>query len=259
MPTVSGEFLTCMPNLATFQLLSSCVLEGKPLTRPQHAQMLTGYGPLQTGVIANAGKKRVPPGLAIYERIDAAREDVMTVHIGGHKFTGKGITKWSRKNGALDLSIRRGGRDRYSGAGTTERVVEALDVVGDRPFFMFVHFKGADVLAHRAGHKSVPYREAMIQNDVQLGAIMDILDQRGLLDTTEVLVTTDHGFEGIFHVNPDDPNITKTWLGSMRPILMDTAATVQDVTPTVLNLLDISFDDADPPYPGRSLLAGPLP
>jgi hypothetical protein len=260
-PTVdrSGSYLTCLPNMSSFQWIESTVLEGKPLTRPQHAQMLTGYGPLQTGVIANAGKKAVPPGLTIYERLKAARPEVKTVHIGGRKYTGKGITKWAIKSGALDVNLRRGSRDRYTGLGTVERVRQALDVVGNSPFFMFVHFKAVDVLGHRASHRSVPYSEAIIQNDLRLSDIKRLLSARGILDSTEIIVTTDHGFEGIFHVNADDPYITNPWIGSMNPILKDTLASVQDITPTILQLMGVRIDNVDPPYPGQSLLAGPLP
>jgi hypothetical protein len=255
IPKAVGDYLTCMPTLSSFQMINSHDIEGKPLTRPQHAQMLTGYGPLQTGVVANAGKKSVPPGLAVYERIKAARPEVFTVHIGGRKYTGKGITKWSQKDGALDLFMSRGGRDKYTGNGTTAKVVEALDAIGDSPFFLFVHYKAVDVIGHRASDKSVPYRENMIWNDIQLKAIMNLLADRGLLDSTEIIVTTDHGFEGIFHTNRDDPNVTDTWLASMNPILAPDDATIQDVVPTILDLFGIDYSNADPPYPGHSLLA----
>jgi len=44
MPVQCGAELTCLPNLCRFQLLTSWDSEGKPLTRPQHAQMLSGTG-----------------------------------------------------------------------------------------------------------------------------------------------------------------------------------------------------------------------
>lgn len=37
MPTECNGYLTCLPNLCNFEIIDSAVIEGKPLTRPQHA------------------------------------------------------------------------------------------------------------------------------------------------------------------------------------------------------------------------------
>jgi predicted AlkP superfamily pyrophosphatase or phosphodiesterase len=221
--------------------------------------MLTGYGPLETGEITQSGKRSVPPGMTVYERIAAARPEVKTVHIAGRKFVGRGIIRWARYDEALDLDMRRGGRDNYTGDNTTDQFLSALDFVGTSPFFLFVHYKAADVVAHRVGDGSKQYREAIVQNDQQLGAVMDMLAARGLLSSTEILVTTDHGFEGIFHVNLEKPTIVNTWLASRTSALGSGPATVLDVTPTILDLLDISMTNADPPYRGVSQVAQPAP
>lgn len=254
MPTECNGYLTCVPNICNFQIVDSNVVEGKPLTRPQHAQMLSGYGPPETGEITNAGSKSLPPGYTIYERIAAARPEVVTVHIAGRKFVGKGIIRWARRSGALTIDLRRGGRDNYTGINTTKRVVEALDSIVDSPFFLFAHYKAADVLAHRSGDGGPQYREAIVQNDVQLGAILQLLINRGLLPTTEVFVTTDHGFHGIFHVNSSDPDITRTWFASLRHNLTPTPTTMLDVTPTMLDTLGIPTEAVEPPFRGRSIL-----
>jgi len=254
MPTECNGYLTCLPNLCNFQIVDSAVTEGKPLTRPQHAQMLSGYGPAETGEITNAGTRGMPPGYTVYERIAEARSDVFTAHIAGRKFVGKGIIRWAVKSGALQLDMRRGGRDNYTGANTTKRVVQALDAIGESPFFLFVHYKAADVLAHRTGDGSQQYREAILQDDIQLGAVLQLLIDRELLPTTEVYVTTDHGFHGIFHVNSEDPDITNTWFASLRHDLSLVHSSILDVTPTLLATLGIPTDTVSPPYRGRSLV-----
>jgi hypothetical protein len=254
MPQLCNGFLTCLPTLCRFQIIDSGVTEGKPLTRPQHAQMLTGYGPPETGDITNSGKRGVPQGYTIYERIDAARPEVKQVHIGGRKFIGRGVIRWASASGALDLDLRRGGRDEYTGDNTTDQVVVGLDFIGSDPFFMFIHYKAADVVAHRAGDGGKQYREAIIANDRQLGTVLQMLTDRGLLDTTDVFVTTDHGFSGIFHVNGDLLEVAETWLASRNPTLLGAPATVLDVTPTVLDSLSIDTSTADPPYRGESRL-----
>lgn len=254
MPTECNGYLTCLPTLCNFQIIDSTIVEGKPLTRPQHAQMLSGYGPAETGEITNAGTQGLPPGFTVYERIAAARPEVFTAHIAGRKFVGMGIIRWAVRSGALELDMRRGGRDNYTGINTTKRVIEALDAIGDSPFFLFVHYKAADVLAHSVGDGSRQYREAIIQNDVQLGAVLQLLVNRELLPSTEVYVTTDHGFHGIFHVNDEDPAIVDTWFASLRHDLTLVHSSILDVTPTVLTALGIPTDGIAPPYRGRSLL-----
>ena len=260
MPVPCGNYLTCLPNLCRYQLIDSYCVEGKPLTRPQHAQMLTGYGPLETGEITNAGKRAVPPGMTIYERIDTHRDDVTTVHIAGRKFVGRGIIKYAKKGGALDIDTRRGGRDQYTGRNTTRRFEQQMEKFIGGPFFAFIHYKGPDVIAHRSSHKSVQYREAIVQADKQLGALQALIEGAGVLDETEILITTDHGFDGIFHVNGDLGPVTSTWIGSKDNGLMSNFdGIVLDVTPTILQQLGVSTGGIDPPFRGRSLLAGPLP
>jgi predicted AlkP superfamily pyrophosphatase or phosphodiesterase len=126
------------------------------------------------------------------------------------------VVRWASESGALDLDLRRGGRDEYTGDNTTDQVVIGLDFIGTSPFFLFIHYKAADVVAHRSGDAGKQYREAIIENDGQLGAVMQMLTQRGLLSTTQIFVTTDHGFSGIFHVNKDLPEVAQTWLASFR-------------------------------------------
>jgi hypothetical protein len=258
-PQLCNGHWSCVPTICSFQMLDSAVVEGKSLTRPQHAQMLTGYGPQETGDITNSGRHSVPEGMTIYERIRAARPDVTTVHIAGRKFVGAGIVRWADNDGALDLDLRRGGRDNYTGDNTTQRFVEALDYVGQNPFFIFVHYKAVDVVGHRAGDKSRGYREALANNDQELGNLLTNLKDRGLLDSTEVYVTTDHGFDGIFHLAFPKSSVHDTWLASYSHNLVEEQATILDVTPTVLQTLGIDLTNQTPPYRGKSLLAGPLP
>jgi hypothetical protein len=254
-PTECNGYLTCLPALCNFQIIGSAVVEGKPLTRPQHAQMLSGYGPAETGDITNAGKLSLPPGFTIYERIHSVRPELFNVHIAGRKFVGQGIIRWAVDAGAVDMDLRRGGRDDYTGINTTARVITALDAIGSSPFFMFVHYKAADVIGHRAGDRGRAYREAVIQNDVQLGEVLNLLTTRDLLPSAEVFVTTDHGFHGIFHLKADDPAIVDTWFASLRHNLLPTSVgSVLDVTPTMLTTLGIPLTTAEPPYRGRALL-----
>jgi len=256
MPQECNGFLTCVPNLCKFQIIDSSVVEGKPLTRPQHAQMLSGYGPPETGKITNAGRGRLPQGYSIYERIHAARPEVKLVHIAGRKYVSRGIVTWPRKTHILDFDLRRGGYDGFTGDKTTTKFVEALDGLGpDTPFFMLLHYKTVDIIGHRTGDQAKQYREAMVQIDYQLGMVLAELEKRGMRQNTEIYVTTDHGFKRNMHVNPNEPLITETWFASAQHNFDPTqSATVLDVTPTILDRLGISTANINPPYRGHSCI-----
>jgi hypothetical protein len=257
IPTPCGQWLTCLPNLCRFQIIDSSDVEGKPLTKPQHAQMLTGYGPQETGDIANSGIVPVPPGMTIYERLAASRPDVVTAHPAGLKYIGRSVVGNALESGALTLMLRRGSYDhpRFTGANTTERAVEGFDYLyGSPSFFFFIHYKTADVVGHSSGDRSRAYREAIIANDDQLGRLLDQLSERAMLDGTRVYVTTDHGFDGIFHVNLDNVTVAQTWFASHDFDLAPAPATLLDVTPTILDAFGVDLALFTPPYRGHSLL-----
>lgn len=255
MPVACGDHWTCMPNLCRFQVIDSMDVEGKALTRPQHAQMLTGYGPEETGDITNSGRAGVPAGMTVYEHLAIERPDVLSVHLAGLKFIGEGIISHAMESGAIGLLLRRGARDRYTGTNTTDQVKVGLDFIDAWPaFFFFIHYKAADVVGHRAGDRSKSYRQAIQNNDLQLGAVMQLLAEHGQLDGTKIYVTTDHGFDGIFHINRDTPSVSETWIASRDHDLLPGPATIQDMTPTILDDFGIDVTAMRPPYRGSSLL-----
>jgi hypothetical protein len=255
IPQACGDYWTCLPQLCEFQVVDSMVTEGKPLTKPQHAQMLTGYGPAETGEISNSGRRGVPEGMTIYEHMRTVRPEIRTVHIAGLKFVGRGVTRFALENGSLDLFMRRGGRDGYTGVGTSDQVELALDtyLTTPDPFFLFVHYKAADVVAHRAGDGSPQYREAIISIDNELGSVIQHLEDRGMLAGTKFYITTDHGFNGNLHVDPMVPQVVETWLAARDHDIVG-PATMLDVTPTILDAFGIDVNLFDPPYRGHSLL-----
>jgi len=255
-PVDCGQYWTCMPNLCKFQVIDSGDVENKPLTKPQHAQMLTGYGPVETGDLLNAGSDSVPPGMTVYERIKMARPEVVTVHIAGRKYIGRSVVGNALDSGALELSLRRGSYDhpRFTGANTTDRAEAGLQyITNSESFFFFIHYKTADVVGHLSSDRGDAYREAIIANDQQLGRLLAMLEDYGMLEGTKVYVTTDHGFDGKFHLSLETPSVSQTWIAS-RDFDLDTTepASILDVTPTVLDALGIETAGVAPHYRGQS-------
>jgi hypothetical protein len=254
MPSVCGERLTCLPTLCRFEVIDSWDSEGKPLTRPQHAQMLSGYSPQISGVFRNNASSRMPAGYTVYERLKAVRPEVKTVHVAGRKYVSRGVVKYAYRDGALDYYAKRGGPDERTGINTTLRVVPMLQEIAGGPFLAFVHYKEADVTAHEAGSETEAYREAIISHDHELQVLLDTLAAASALAETKVLVTTDHGFLGQFHVSRDPEN-TNTWIATSNLTLRtDRPAKLLDVTPTILELFGVDTTNTDPPLEGTSLL-----
>ena len=132
-----------------------------------------------------------------------------------------------------------------------------LQEVAAGSFFAFVHYKEADVTGHEAGAETAAYREAIISLDHELNALLETLGQAGVLAETKVVVTTDHGFLGQFHVSRDTAN-TETWIATTN-LTLDTSVTAKllDVTATILDVFGVDTSTVDPPLEGKSLL--PLP
>jgi hypothetical protein len=255
MPERCGEYWSCLPNLCRFQVIDSWDSEGKPLTKPQHAQMLTGYSPKTTGVYRNSGAASVPEGYTIYERLKAARgPELKTIHIAGRKYVGMGVTGKAERNGAIDENARRGGPDNRTGVNTTERALPLIEKYAGGPFFFFVHYKEADVTAHLSSVDSAAYREALIHVDRELGVLLAALDANHAMPETSVIVTSDHGFTGRFHVSRDTTNL-ETFIAALNMDL-DSArsAKLLDVTPTIFDYFGVATGNFSPRLEGRSLL-----
>jgi arylsulfatase A-like enzyme len=78
-------------------------------------------------------------------------------------------------------------------------------------FFMFLHFKNPDTTGHVAGDGSRQYREAIMAADKRLYLLMEMVRQYGWNDTG-ILVTTDHGFDGVWHSRPSGRIVFNTWI-----------------------------------------------
>ena len=165
-----------------------------------------------------------------------------------------GVVGRAQKNGAIDVNARRGGPDKRTGANTTKRALPFIAQYADGPFFFFVHYKEPDVTAHLRSVDSLAYREVIISVDRQLGVLLAALDAEGAMPETSVLVTTDHGFTGRFHVSRDEANL-ETWIAALNLTLRtDREAKLLDVAPTILDYFGVPASRIDPPLEGRSLL-----
>jgi len=82
-----------------------------------------------------------------------------------------------------------------------ERVDEVLawfdKPEAERPRFAAVYFDRVDTAGHYTGPRSDKTKEALLEVDGYVGQLVDGLKARGLLDTTNVIVVSDHGMAWI--------------------------------------------------------------
>lgn len=258
MPVACGEYWSCLPRICNFQFVDSHVAQGRTLTRPQHAIMLTGEPSEITTITRNNGASNMPPGITIYERLASEfGPQFHFAHVGDMKYTVSGILEWPRREGILPHGyvLGRGGPDRYTGRSSNARLIPKLHEFAPEPFFIFQHQKGPDWSAHVSGDSDISYRESIMEADERLGEVLDELQLLGIADSTFVLVTTDHGFNGNVHLGWRKPTVARTWMASSAYNLECFArGSVLDVVPTMMDAFGIDFMERDADLLGRSLL-----
>ena len=189
-----------------------------PQTLPNHADMLTSRpatGNYGNGVIFNSD-----PGTTIH---DAAGRYVTSVfdivHDNGLR-TGLYASKskfaffdrsWDGTNGRLDPIGPDNGRDKIDvydcQEDTSILAGEFVAAMRTNPYsYAMISFRDPDSVGHDSGWMSTAYCDALKTVDGYLGQILDmVVSSRTLNGQTTVILTGDHGGDGIGHVLPTNP------------------------------------------------------
>lgn len=178
------------------------------VTLPSHTSMLTGVPPSKHGVTWNDPPRQerqvYPAWPTLFE---LARADGYTTAM----VTGKSKFVTLAKPKTLDWSYVPTGSVIKDGtvADTTVRWVERF-----APEVLFVHLPGVDTAGHSKGWGSAEQLEAVAKADQCIGRILDAMKTKGVLDSTFILVTSDHGGAGKSH-GPEDPrSLTIPWIAA---------------------------------------------
>jgi hypothetical protein len=172
------------------------------VTLPSHTSMLTGVRPEVHGVTWNGDNPGAYPRVPTLFQV-AHRSGLTTAMA-----TGK--TKFSAfaAPGALDWSSIRVANDR-------QVMDEAIAMLrSHRPNLLFVHLPGTDGAGHAHGWGSSQQVDAVQQADVQVGRLLDTLDELGLAGSTFILISADHGGTGLSHGGPDPRSRTIPWIAA---------------------------------------------
>ncbi|MFH1708003.1 MAG: alkaline phosphatase family protein [Planctomycetota bacterium] len=255
------------------------------VTKPGHAEMLTGLDIKDTGVISNSVFQPIPEGLTVFERLQAAlggREAIRSIfvsskvaHVGGRG--PEELKKWADSKKHPDNKVPEGADDTIASAGgepfyLTRKHLDVFDsdqrdadVTGPLclqylsankapRFFAFLHFSGPDHAGHGHGIDSAEYRAAAEACDLWLGKIVAWLKDEKLYDQTLIYVMADHGFDEHGRSHGNAPH---SWL-----VTNDTAVKrggiIADVPATILTRFGVNAAELTPRLIGADL-AGDAP
>lgn len=214
------------------------------LSSPNWASMITGAGPEQHGITSNGvllQKMVTLPAVCRDEEgmfptmFEVLRMQQPAAHIAiFHDWPG--FADLVEKH-APDVMEHERGAER-----TTRTAIAYWK--DNRPELMFVHLDNVDHTGHDLGWGSREYNKAVADADGYVGEFLDMLRSVAALDSTYVLVTSDHGGKGREHGKNSLPEIQIPWIldgpnvvqGKLAaPVYtFDTAATVAwifDVNP----------------------------
>ncbi len=246
-------------------------ITAQPLTLPSHTSIMTGLYPYHHGV-RNNGTYIVPPdAVTLAERLKDAgyqTHGIVSAFVLDSQFgLDQGFDSYDD-----DLS---GGPEQkmfmfkeVRADRTAARAVQWLTDVWNHqdPFFMWVHFfdphadyePPADIAARFPGD---PYTGEIAFADRELGRVIKELDDRGQLDNTIIVFTSDHG-EGLGEHGEDTHGLFVYDSTTHVPLVfkgpgvpaggrVDDVVRSVDIVPTVLDLLGLAIPDG---LDGQSLV-----
>jgi len=267
-----GDALARTPNLdrlAGEGIRFSRVYAPAPLTLPSHASILTGLYPATHGV-RNNGHDLAPKWRTLAEILKArgfaTAAFVSAFSVDSRFGIGRGFDVY---DDTFDASAAlKGANAERRAEATFARFSRWLDKgVPDR-FFVWVHYYDPHLpydppSPYREEAPGRPYDGEIAYMDHYVGAVLDALRSKGLLEKTLVVVAGDHGEglgdkaergHGIFLYDETMrvPLILRDPAVFPRPGVVGSEVRLIDVVPTVLDALGLEADG--PGLQGRSLV-----
>ena len=217
------------------------------ITLPSHTSMLTGVPISKHGVKWNTDLPLIrlvwPAKPTLFERAKSAGFTTAMV-------AGKSKFATLAKPGTLDWSFL------PKESVTTDSVVTeaAVDIIRQHaPQVLFVHLPEVDTVGHASGWGSPQQIDAIRRADRDVGRLLEAIRAGGQLDSTLVLVTSDHGGAGKTH-GPDDARsrhipwiVAGPGIRAGHDLTMDASLVVhtEDTFATICWILGIDPGDVD--------------
>ena len=248
------------------------------VTKPGHAEMLTGLSAETTGVYSNQDFQPIPDGYTVFEKLQKhfGKDRIRTImvtgklgHVGGRgpdevriemeksakKLKPKQLRKLKNKEiKGEPFYLTKNHLDVFDNAQrdasqTGPLCLKYLNEYKSARFFAFLHFSDPDHAGHKYGSDSEEYRDAAAECDKWLGEIVIWLKSENLYDRTLIYVMADHGFDKDAKTHNNAPH---SWLGTNdRKVNRD--GIIADVPATILAGFGVDINSLDPALLGKPL------
>jgi hypothetical protein len=175
-------------------LFDNCIVTA-PITLPSHASMMTGLYPFEMGIRDNRPDTLAPEADTLAEALKQRGYTTLAVVSGEPLAPGCGLEQGFDRY--LFRPKRRSGTALLLEApadATTELAMEALS--SGQPFFLWVHYFDPHHPYEPPVAHDDPYDGEITFVDQQIGRLLNHLKTEGMLDSTWIAVTSDHG-EGL--------------------------------------------------------------
>jgi arylsulfatase A-like enzyme len=127
--------------------------------------------------------------------------------------------------------------------------LENLEKCRDKPFVLFIHFWDPDHTGHAHGENSQQYTDAIKDDDMWTGKIVEKLKELGVYEKTLIYIAVDHGFNEGEHGHSYAPYV---FLATNDPAVTRDGVR-EDVAPTILKRLGFDLSKIEPPLDGIPL------
>jgi predicted AlkP superfamily pyrophosphatase or phosphodiesterase len=226
--------LAPMPNLMALMQTSAYSLTAQTIrpsaTLPAHVSMLSGLCPAKHGVNWNdyEPEKEVVPFTDIFDIAhEAGLQTVM--------YVGKEKLRQVTDPESTDVFEYINDRDLVITATLIENFPADFDL-------MFIHFPTADWMGHVYGWLSGEQLSVLFRADQALDNLLTELDTRGIRDETLIIVTSDHGGNGLIHGSSLPEDMTIPWIAfgaGIQPSALTSDITTTDTAATVAYALNL--------------------
>lgn len=181
-------------------------------TFPNHYSLVTGLHPEDHGIVGNTMRDPemldadgAPASFSLSNReavadgrwwggepiwVTAERQGVRAAPVSwpGSEAEIQGVrpSYWRPYDGDLPYDAR------------VQQALDWLDLLADeRPGLVTLYFEAVDTAGHRHGPDAPETAEAIERVDYAIGALVDGLRERGMLETTDLVVVSDHGMAAV--------------------------------------------------------------
>eukprot|EP00004_Rigifila_ramosa_P012561 TRINITY_DN2723_c0_g1_i1.p1 TRINITY_DN2723_c0_g1~~TRINITY_DN2723_c0_g1_i1.p1 ORF type:complete len:587 (+),score=132.71 TRINITY_DN2723_c0_g1_i1:206-1762(+) len=203
------------------------------ISGPGWNAFLMGGGVEEIGVTDNSAINRVPPVIttSVFDAVKRANQNLTTFAYSGFPEWFGQYIDYSAIDYWLDVP-------EYT---PDQQVVDAAvrDLKLYQPDVMFIYWCDVDNAGHSYGYDRPRYYDAVELADQQVGQVLAALEEMGILDSTLIVLSADHGGEGFSHGISNDKQLTVPFVVAGPGVRAGAVATGyvrnMDVAPTGLH------------------------